>query len=500
MGILDSIFHKDDDKLDNVDDSTYKTSQTSVLGKDLAPKTPQGNIAAVDPQHDTRAPEQFKRDAQNAEADATNSPDEKDSYHFSKNGNKYEKVDNSDSHQAWVAAANYLVGYFANDGDPGKAGIAAGQAVAANDAKAHRLAQADDLEDKGYNPLDIQNWVNSGDKKDLVTNKGEWQPAGQGYIFNNLTSEFKAVPGAGSLPASNINAGNLNVAGAGAPTTAGTGQILTGGSADQIMGQTQPAPEHVGFATDNSKKPIPAGVNDANGNPLMLAPGGGLVDTSGNRYTGQTTTLSAKDLHEQEHKSTEADTQIQATATQAGEGAQAGLDLLKMQGLNLAGPSYAQQGRQWWDKQHENNFNGLKTAAENYNHKLQQLGQAALYTESGGKRIFAEEMQTAGKNFILIDPETMDAKQIHDAVLHNNAIASRFQQYAKTSAAGKPRPNASQTQYGQQFAAPAPSMSQPGVVPQPQQQAPAAAIQALQQNPHLRDQFQAKYGYLPEGF
>ncbi|EAN5684236.1 hypothetical protein EI675_20625 [Salmonella enterica] len=175
---------------------SYNPTQSNVLGQSLAPITPNGELAATDPQFDQRNPLQIKQDAQEANKIATNSADEDTNSFISSNGNKYQKIDNSDWHDAMIAGATYFSNYMANGGNAGKAGIAAGQAVQDNDDKAHRLSQADDLEAKGMNPLDIQNWINSGDKKDLVTNKGSWTSGGNGTMFNTLTGETRQIPGA----------------------------------------------------------------------------------------------------------------------------------------------------------------------------------------------------------------------------------------------------------------------------------------------------------------
>lgn len=189
---------------------SYNPTQSNVLGQSLAPITPQGDIAATDPQFDQRNPLQIKQDAQEANKVATNSADEADNSFTSANGNKYQKVDNSDWHDALIAGATYFSNYMANGGNAGKAGIAAGQAVKDNDDRAHRLSQADDLEAKGMNPLDIQNWINSGDKKDLVTNKGSWTSGGNGTMFNTLTGETRQIPGAvnQSIPVKTENLGD----------------------------------------------------------------------------------------------------------------------------------------------------------------------------------------------------------------------------------------------------------------------------------------------------
>lgn len=193
MAIQD-IFNQEQYNLMGSD--SYNPTQSNVLGQSLAPVNPQGQLAAVDAQNDTRDPFQMKRDAQQANAIASNAPDEDENYITSTNGNKYQKVDDSAWHQSWTAAASFMSNYFASNGNVGVAAKAAGQTVYDNDAKAHRLSQVDKLEEQGLNPLDIQNWVNSGDKKDLITNKGSWTSGGNGTMFNTLTGETRTIPGA----------------------------------------------------------------------------------------------------------------------------------------------------------------------------------------------------------------------------------------------------------------------------------------------------------------
>ncbi|EIF7532625.1 hypothetical protein LFD09_004326 [Salmonella enterica] len=178
---------------------TYNPTQSNLLGQSLAPINPQGEIAASDPQFDSRNPLQIKQDAQLANKVATNTPDEDDNYSVSANGNKYEKVNNSKWDQSLAAAANYMSAYFASGGNVGVAGKAAGQAVYDMDAKAHRASQVDDLEKEGMNPLDIQSWINSGNKQDLIRNKGSWTSGGNGTMFNTLSGETRQIPGATNL-------------------------------------------------------------------------------------------------------------------------------------------------------------------------------------------------------------------------------------------------------------------------------------------------------------
>ncbi|EHE2320730.1 hypothetical protein JNE51_004440 [Salmonella enterica] len=189
---------------------SYNPTQSNVLGQSLAPITPQGDLAATDPQFDTRNPLQIKQDAQQVNKIASNSADESENTITSANGNKYDKVNDSDWHNGLAAAANYMSAYFASNGNVGQAAKAAGQAVQSNEDKAHRLAQVDELEKQGLNPLDIQNWINSGDKKDLVTNKGSWTSGGNGTMFNTLTGETRTIPGAvnQSIPVKTENLGD----------------------------------------------------------------------------------------------------------------------------------------------------------------------------------------------------------------------------------------------------------------------------------------------------
>ncbi|EBA3920932.1 hypothetical protein EE88_21625 [Salmonella enterica] len=192
---------------------TYNPTQSNVLGKSLAPINPAGQLSAVDATNDTRTPLQFKQDAQEANRIATNSKDEDQDYVTSTNGNKYEKVNDSDWHNGLAAAANYVSTYFATNGNVGAAGMAAGQAVDNNEQKAHRLSQVDKLEAAGYNSLDIQNWINSGDKKDLVTNKGSWTSGGNGTMFNTLTGDTRIIPGAvnTNAPVKTVDLGDRKV-------------------------------------------------------------------------------------------------------------------------------------------------------------------------------------------------------------------------------------------------------------------------------------------------
>ncbi|MCS5737331.1 hypothetical protein, partial [Herbiconiux daphne] len=174
MALWDFLNQSDNNNSLSFGGSDYNPSQSNVLGQSLAPKTPTGDLPSVDPANDTRSQDQFKRDAQLFNREAKNSADEDDNYITSRNGNRYEKVDSSPLQQGLTAAASYMEAYFSSGGNVGQGAHAAGAATYALQAKADRLAQADHMEDLGANPLDVQAWINSGDKKDLFTNKGEF--------------------------------------------------------------------------------------------------------------------------------------------------------------------------------------------------------------------------------------------------------------------------------------------------------------------------------------
>ena len=175
---------------------SYNPTQSNVLGQSLAPITPNGELAASDPQYDQRNPLQIKQDAQQANRVARSSTDEDENTVTSANGNRYQKVNDSDWHNGLAAAASYMSAYFASNGNVGTAAKAAGQAVDDNQQKAYRLSQVDELEKECFNPLDIQSFVNSGNKADLSRNKGSWTSGGNGTMFNTLTGETRTIPGA----------------------------------------------------------------------------------------------------------------------------------------------------------------------------------------------------------------------------------------------------------------------------------------------------------------
>lgn len=179
----------------NFGGDSYNPTQSNVLGQSLAPITPNGDLAASDPQFDQRNPLQIKQDAQIANQ-ARNSPDEDENTFISDNNNRYKKVSNTKWDQSLAAAANYMSAYFSSNGNVGQAAKAAGQALADMDAKATRFSQINEREAAGESAIDIQSWIDSGNKADLTRNKGSWTSGGNGTMFNTLTGETRQIPSA----------------------------------------------------------------------------------------------------------------------------------------------------------------------------------------------------------------------------------------------------------------------------------------------------------------
>ncbi|EOG8337670.1 hypothetical protein ACLIX5_004468 [Salmonella enterica subsp. enterica serovar Bredeney] len=235
--------------------SDYNPLQSNLLGDSLAPINPQGQIAASDPQYDNRNPLQIKQDAQTANRVATNTTDEDENYIKSANGNRYEKVNDSDWHNGLAAAANYMSAYFASNGNVGVAAKAAGQAVQTNQDKAHRLSQVDQLEAEGMNPLDIQSWVNSGNKADLARNKGSWTSGGNGTMFNTLTGETRQIPGGvnNSVPVKTENLGDRVIEYYADGTTKERGKAMTPYQQFNVQGAGVPGATGGGIGLDEDE-------------------------------------------------------------------------------------------------------------------------------------------------------------------------------------------------------------------------------------------------------
>lgn len=299
MAIWD-VVNSDKDKYD-LGGTDYNPYQSNAAGEDLAPVNYKGQLAAVDPDNDTRSPDQFKRDAQQAQRDASNSPDEDENMFISDNGNKYEKVNTSALHEGLAAGMEFVTAFWASGGNMGAALDASGRKIDDMQAQAHRQSQINDLEAKGYNPLDIDVWQKTGDRKALITNKGEWSAVGDGQtLYNKLTGETKLVAGTNKtikdtkvLDDGRIlntysdgtqSIQNPDQMGGNAPTVQNTnygpGNLPGGGSLDNAN-----APQHLGLKM-NKGKPIPMdNVYSKDGKQAFVGPNNEPVDGQGNLIT-----------------------------------------------------------------------------------------------------------------------------------------------------------------------------------------------------------------------
>ncbi|EGI0196854.1 hypothetical protein IFY90_004257 [Salmonella enterica] len=175
----------------------YNPTQSNVLGENLAPTAGYSDqLPAMDFGNDDRTPEDWKQGARQANIDADPFPDvDQENIYVSPKGSKYQKVSNSRVDQMMAAVGAYLSTDLATN-NPGKAAMAAGQAVYSLEGKAKRFSQIDKLEATGrYTDIDIDKWVETGDNADLTRNQGKWQNMGNGFEANTLTGETRQIPG-----------------------------------------------------------------------------------------------------------------------------------------------------------------------------------------------------------------------------------------------------------------------------------------------------------------
>lgn len=174
----------------------YQPSQFNAKGDSLSP-TPTGAPISVDADNDQRNSQQFKQDALQAQQDTAAAYDTTNKI-VGSTGYHYDKIDDTRIGQARSAAMAFAEGYLSHMGDQGAAtaagALGASQAVSNHAGALKRQSLIHDLESKGYNPIDIDKWIQTGDTKDLVVNKGSWKNDGHGTLYNDLTGETKTDP------------------------------------------------------------------------------------------------------------------------------------------------------------------------------------------------------------------------------------------------------------------------------------------------------------------
>lgn len=173
----------------------YQPNQYDVKG-DRVGQTPLDNGQPIsnDYSNDTRTSQDWKQDKAQAVYDTQAAkPRDEDNYIYDDTGYAYEKVHNSRLDQMETAFVNYMVAASNPNVSAAQAVMAAGKAAFAQQAVVRRQGQIQAMRDKGYNSQDIDKWTQTGNPEDLIATKGKWQVAGNGILYNPLTSETKDV-------------------------------------------------------------------------------------------------------------------------------------------------------------------------------------------------------------------------------------------------------------------------------------------------------------------
>ncbi|EAV6743025.1 hypothetical protein FA821_13315 [Salmonella enterica] len=176
------------------DEPNYNNQQYDANGNSLSPTPPANNAPiAVDPQNDQRVPLQYKQDLRQARIDADTGERDNENYVYDDTGYKYQKVRNDKQFQLNQGAIDYLTAFMGGANSAQAAKYAADNSYA-NNQKFLRQQKIGYLRERGYNSTDIDKFIESGNEKDLVLNKGQWLNMGNGVLANNLTGEFRKDP------------------------------------------------------------------------------------------------------------------------------------------------------------------------------------------------------------------------------------------------------------------------------------------------------------------
>lgn len=244
----------------------YQPDQFNAKGDSLSP-TPTGAPISVDADNDQRNSQQFKRDALQAQQDTAAAYDTSNKI-VGSTGYQYEKIDDTRAGQARSAAMAFAEGYLSHMGDQGAAtaagALGASQAVSNHSGALKRQSLIQDLESKGYNPIDIDKWIQTGDTKDLVVNKGSWTSDGNGYMHNTLTGEIKQMPGYNQTKPQQLHY-LKNPDGTYTAVDPTTNQVIGGN-----VGQAKPATDNGGDIGLDDLDDNPAFKDDGNGGVLKL--------------------------------------------------------------------------------------------------------------------------------------------------------------------------------------------------------------------------------------
>ncbi|EGJ5143356.1 hypothetical protein INE66_003641 [Salmonella enterica subsp. enterica] len=385
-------------------DNRYNPTQSNVLGQPLSPTPTAAGLPAVDPVHDDRNPQDIKRDAPQANLDTLAAHDTKDKIVNPETGYIFNTAPTDRKSQLITGILAYGTSFLAGEND-GVALSRAGQAVNAQIAMNKRQALIPGLIQKGYADVDIQKYLETGDTKDLLTNKGKVNIVGDRTVneLTGVTTELGMTPQQ---------------------------------KADLQLSQAK-------IAEDVRHNRVSEGVAGAHL---------GLEQQRINLEKQQYENAAAQRKEKEEATKEASNVQTQAVAIQGNQMLAIGEDIKKDENFEHSGTNWKTQiYRAGSSALGDNITGGMQSKQDQYNHMGSVIGNAGLYLDAGNKRIFAKEMEMSGKTFQKIDYKTMTKDQIDDAIENNKPIVARFTQLAEASAGGKAHPNANQVDYGNTF-------------------------------------------------
>ncbi|EHV3815207.1 hypothetical protein K0N88_001197 [Salmonella enterica] len=306
-------------------DQQYNPTQSDVLGRLRSPTPTNAGLPNVDPQNDDRNSFDFKQQQKQANIDTLEAHDSPDAIK-GKDGFIYNTVPDTRKDQLITGLIAYGTSFLAGE-NTGQSLQRAGEAVNSHIATIKRQNLIPQLEAKGYQPVDIQRYVETGNTTDLLTNKGKYVPVDGGYI-NNLTSDFVQTQTgtAGQLPQGMQVGINQTPNGPITVEQGANGKFTSRPSTKTEIEASQLAPTatggedgseslnaqaggYVGFRVGTNQKPIETGQTDPQGNKLYFGKDGvSVVDAHGMKYTDPTTNATQQKQQQADQKASEAAT------------------------------------------------------------------------------------------------------------------------------------------------------------------------------------------------
>lgn len=385
-------------------ESQYNPTQTNVLGQSLSPTPTAAGMPAVDPIHDNRTPQDVKQQGQQANLDTLSAHDTAGKVVNPSTGFIFNTAPTDRKSQLITGLIAYGTSYLAGQNE-GQALANAGQAVNSQIAMNERQKLIPELVQKGYADVDIQKYLETGDTKDLLTNKGKINIVGDRSV-NELTGETKDL---GMTPQQ---------------------------QADNTISQAK-------ISEDIRHNRASEGIQGAG---LSLEQQ--RINLEKQRYDSIDAQKKEKENAEKEANNV----QTQAVAVQGNQMIAMGRDIQSDDNFDHSGTNWTTKLYRGTSSAIGNNIEGsMQSKEDQYNHMGTVIGNAGLYLDAGHKRIFAKEMEISGKTFQKVDHKTMTKEQIDAAITNNEPMIARFTQLAEASANDQPHPNANQVDYSNNF-------------------------------------------------